>query len=392
MSHATVSSENNRFAAPANPDPAIVSVRGDAFVVRRLELPAGTSEPEVAGFVALQLEELSPFPIEQIYHGYVCASDRRAVVLYAAYRRRFPADQTERWPEAAYVLPDFAGALRLKFSASTVVVLRTPSTLSALYFSADKELPERVASRPLAPDAPPDAVELVRQTVRDLVEAGSVREIALRSRGGPGQRAKGLQFTFDPEDNGAAREVFIPGNECWAMDVRDTAFIEEQRRRLAFDLQLWRVVLGAAALMALLLFGEVLLGVSKVYVAWLDRHTKAQAASVASIQDRDAAATRLEDFARSGVQPFDMLRTVGSLRPDGSMLTRVTAKAASKLELEGWAPDVSSVNDFEARLRASEFVQDLDVRRVNTSSGGSTFSFAITFKSGSFERVAASQP
>jgi len=366
-----------------------VAVRGDAFVVRRLELPVGTTEPEVAGFVGLQLEELSPFPLEQIYHGHVCSSDRRAVVIYAAYRRRFPVDETERWPAAQYVLPDFAGALRQKFAATTVVLVRSEQTLSALLFVADRELPERVASRPLAPDAPADEVERVRRQVHALVEAGSARAIAWRARGGPELRAKGLQFFFEPDGSGAGQEVFIPGNECWTMDVRDSAFIAEQRRRLAQDLLLWRVVLGSAAVIALLLCGELLLGASKGYVSWLERRNREQATQVDSIKDRDVATMRLEDFAVSGVQPFEMLEAVNRLKPGDSHLTRSTAKGSSILEFEGWSPNVASIDLFESNLKSSPTVETVERRRVNTNTGGSTFSIAVTFKFGSFGGVEA---
>jgi hypothetical protein len=175
------------------------------------------------------------------------------------------------------------------------------------------------------------------------------------------------------------------------MDVRDSAFIAEQRRRLGQDLVLWRIVLGAAALMAVLLFGEILLAGSRAYLSWLERRNESQAVAVASIQDRDAATTRLEDFARSGAQPFDMLRTVGQLKPGDSHFTRSTAKGASLLELEGWAPNVASINSFESALRSAPNVENVEVRRVNTSSGGSTFSFAVTFKSGSFTRTETAQ-
>lgn len=392
MSSAQVQSDSKKRAESSSRGGAVLAVRGDAFVVRRLELPSGTTEPEVAGFVALQLEELSPFPLDQLYHGHVCSSDRRAVLIYAAYRRRFPVDQTEHWPAAQYVLPDFAGVLRQRFPATSVVLLRAEQTLSALLFVADKELPERVASRPLAPDAPADEVERVRRQLHVLVEAGSAREVGLRARGAPEQRTKGLQFFFEPEGSGSGREVFIPGNECWTMDVRDSAFIAEQRRRLGQDLVLWRVVLGAAAAMVLLLLGEVLLGASQGFVSWLDRRNREQAPRIASIRDRDAATMRLEDFVVSGVQPFEMLEAVNRLKPGNSHLTRSVAKGTSVLEFQGWSPDVASVDLFESNLRAAPSVEAVERRPVSTNTGGSTFFITVTFKFGSFSRTEVASP
>lgn len=364
-------------------------MRGDTFFVRRLDLPAGTPEAEVPGFVALQLEELSPFPLEQLYHGHLRAHDGSAVLVYAAYRRRFPAEQTLVWADAQYVMPDFAPALRLRFNSSTVVLLRSDSALTALYFEGGRELPVRVASRLVAADAPPDAFEHVRETVCALVDAGTAHQVRLRSDTVPETRSKGLQIFLSPEDHGTGSEVFLPADECWAMDVRDPAFVAEQRKRLGFDLVLWRIVLGAAAALAVLLLGEGLLFAGKGYTSWLRHRIEQRAAEVASIKDRDAAATRLEDFGRNGVQPFDMLRAVGSVKPASVWLNRSTAKGATVLEIDGSAGDLASINAYETAIRAVPSVKNVEVRRANASSGGSTFSFAITFNAGSFNRDAA---
>lgn len=390
MSQSPVPSESVVAPARASREPAVELVRADAFVVRRFELPAGTSDQEVADFVTLQLEELSPFPVEQLYHGHLCASDRRAVLLFAAYRRRFPAEETARWPEAQYVLPEFAGVVRWRFPVDTLVLLRTGVTLTALYFEANLELPVRVASRPLPPDAPADQVERVRGTVRALVGAAErpdLAELTLHAETGPERRAKGLQFTFQAGDGAGDRDVFIPTDDCWTLDVRDPAFIAEQRRRLGFDLVLWRVVLGAAAVMALLMFGEILFGGSRLFAAWLERRNAAQLPEVTSISERDAAVNRLEDFARSGVQPFEMLQEVAALMPGSIRFTRTVSNGATSMEIYGLAPDVGSINAYAASLRAAPVVEQVEVRGIDSTSEGSKFTFAVTFKAGSFERL-----
>ena len=105
--------------------PTVQFVPGDFFFMRRFDLPAGMEPGEVAGFVELQLEELSPFPLDQLHHGFLRAADGSAVFAYAAYRRRLPAGQADSWNAALFVLPDFAPALKLRFSVSTVVLVRS---------------------------------------------------------------------------------------------------------------------------------------------------------------------------------------------------------------------------------------------------------------------------
>ena len=126
------------------------------------------------------------------------------------------------------------------------------------------------------------------------------------------------------------------------MDVRDREFIADQRRRQGADVMLWRVILGAAAVMALLLLGEVLLGASGAYANWLKRRNDSRAADVTALQNREIEAHQLEDFSRSGVQPFEMLSAVARVRPRSIYFTRTTAKGSVLLEIEGTAQDIAS--------------------------------------------------
>jgi hypothetical protein len=232
-------------------------VPGDCFFMRRF-----TCRPEPGREVvahALRVEELSPFPLDQLHHGFLRASDGSAVFAYAAYRRRLPAGEAEAWTSALFVLPDFAPSLKLRFTATTVVLIRSSAALTALYFEADRELPVRAVGRALAADAPSEAVAAARRAVLGLVEAGSARELLLESRALPLQRAQGLAFTLPTEGRTQPHEITVPVSDCWTMDVREPEFVAEQRGRLRIDLIFWRIVQGAAAALILLLIGELLM-------------------------------------------------------------------------------------------------------------------------------------
>lgn len=84
--------------------PAIALVAGERFFLKEVPLDPAV---EPAGQVELAMEESSPFPLAQLYHGFVVSADRRVALGYAAYRRRFPVEETAGWPAAAAVLPEF---------------------------------------------------------------------------------------------------------------------------------------------------------------------------------------------------------------------------------------------------------------------------------------------
>ncbi len=361
---------------------------GDFFFVRRFDLPAGIAAGEIAGFVDLQLEELSPFTLEQVYHGHTVASDGSGVLVYAAYRRRFEPAHAERWSRALFVLPDFAAALRLRFERPTVVLFRSETALTALRFDGARELPDRVASRPLRLEADDDEMRGVRERLLAAIDAVGrpVREVRLTSA--PEQRTPGMIFILGPDaGEGSAIEVVVPMSECWGMDVRESEFVAQQRRRLGFDLVLWRIVLGAAAAIALLFAGELLLLAGRGYAGWLSRKVEKQAPIVAALEDKHTVANRLADFGASGLSPFVMLATASAPKPPSVYFTRATAEGANNLTIDAFTQNVADMNTFEAALRRLPEVENVEVRNPRPREDGTTFSVVVVFKAGSFDRA-----
>ncbi len=375
------------FSATPSSAPSAPAVRlapGARFVARRYDLPAGMPVDEVAGFVELRLEEFAPFPPDQLNHGHVRAPDGSAVLVYAAQARSLA---TEGWDDALFVLPEFAPALKLRFNDPTVVLLRGPHGVTALRFEGGRELPTRLASRPLAPEATEEEIARVRETVAGLVGAGEGAVAAFRFDPAPQQRSAGLGFTLVREAGGGSPvEVLLPTDECWRMDVREAGFVARQRRRLGFDVVLWRCLLGAAATLALLLVGEILLGAGRGYSAWLAGKIRSRAPLAATLEDKDTVANRLTDFGRSGLQPFAMLASVWAPKPPSVYFTRTTAEGRTNLVIDANTQNVADVNAYEAALRTLPEVQTVEVRNVRPREDGTTFSVVVVFKPEVFAR------
>lgn len=100
------------------PQPVLL-LPGDRFFVRTIALAEDTS---VEDQVILALEGLSPFGPAQLYYGYVTAPDRKSALAYAAYRRRFTADETATWEQTGSVLPEFLPLLASRPKRDGVVL------------------------------------------------------------------------------------------------------------------------------------------------------------------------------------------------------------------------------------------------------------------------------
>ena len=108
----------------AGPPPPRVAVLPDAvFFSRTIPVAAGASTAEVVGQVGLALEALSPFPLAQLYFGYYLPPGADRALAFAAYRRRFTAEQLAEWNGAELVLPAFAAVLGCDAQPATTVVL-----------------------------------------------------------------------------------------------------------------------------------------------------------------------------------------------------------------------------------------------------------------------------
>ena len=141
----------------AGPPPPKVSLLPDAvFFTRAVPIAADTPPAEVATQVELALESLSPFPVSQLYHGYYFPPGASAALVFAAYRRRFTAEQTELWAEADLVLPTFAALLGAPIAPGTTLLLTHPESLTALHAAPGG--PAQIFTTPLPPASDDAAV------------------------------------------------------------------------------------------------------------------------------------------------------------------------------------------------------------------------------------------
>ena len=73
------------------------------------EAGGGASDADAKAFVAAQvelaLEALAPFPLAQMYYGHFWKTGAANALVFAAYRKRFTAEQTEAWHDAEAVMP-----------------------------------------------------------------------------------------------------------------------------------------------------------------------------------------------------------------------------------------------------------------------------------------------
>src|SRR6266700_455975 len=107
------------FIRAGPPPPKVVLLPDGMFFTRALPIAAGATAAEVTGQVELALEALSPFPLTQLYYGYYWKPGSERAFAFAAYRRRFTAEQSDTWAGAELVLPTFAAVFGAEVAPAT---------------------------------------------------------------------------------------------------------------------------------------------------------------------------------------------------------------------------------------------------------------------------------
>ena len=81
-----------RFLRAAPPPPNVVLLPDALFFTRVVAVSEGAAATAAAAEIELALEGVSPFPLAQLYYGWFWKPGSRHALVFAAYRRRFTAD------------------------------------------------------------------------------------------------------------------------------------------------------------------------------------------------------------------------------------------------------------------------------------------------------------
>lgn len=362
-------------AAP--PPPKVALLPDGLFFVRTVPVSSGAAPGEAAGEIELALEAAAPFPLSQLYHGWYWQPGWTQAVVFAAYRRRFTPEQTAAWGESELVMPAFAALLGAGVEPSTTLLLGSAEGFTAVHWDAAGR-PERVIFRPVPPDAGEEERTRRRdELVRDLGGSKVVREV-----GAPEVQpaSSDREFAFRAGEIGCR----LPAALAASMDVRDKGELAERRRARGRDVLLWRLTVGLAVTLVLLVAGELALLGGRAWQQVRLRQQAAQRPLVEKIKSSQELTTRINELATRRLRPFEMLGIMvgGGLKPDAVWFTSLSTVPESihALRVEGSASNDSQVNAYQTALTALPAIERIDVQRFQTVGESTTFIWLVTFK------------
>jgi hypothetical protein len=377
------------------PPPKVALLPDGLFFTRAIPIAAGATPMEAAAQIELAVEALSPFPLTQLFYGYFWAPGSEAAFVFAAYRRRFTAEQIAEWEGAELVLPAFAALLGAEMKPATTVVLASAGGLTSVHW-ATGAVPALMLYRPLDAELVAAAEKSAEAAAELEAARATLREELIREAGGS-QVVLDLPAAPVAEATRTDREVIFRAGEVVArlspttvatLDVRDKAELAALRASRRRDVMLWRLTVGAAAALLFLGLAEIALMGGAAWQKVRTTKVRAQQPKVEKILTSQELANRIDDLATKRLLPWEMNAAVvgenGTVKPADIFFSRVYTTPQSgiyTISIDAYTTNVASIAGFKTQLRALPTVESAETNREQTVGGKATFTLTVTFKS-----------
>jgi hypothetical protein len=364
------------FAVPAR---QIALLPDGHFFVRVVPLVTGEGADTPEAQVELAVETLSPFPVSQLYYGFRTRPGLDRALVFASYRKRFPADETEGWAQADLVAPRFAALLGAPPPpGATTWLIEAEDGVTAVHFPDESGVPADVSVYPIAHDA-------------DAPARAAARDALLRSF--PGSRVVvDLPVpTLDAEASNERELVFrageltsnLPVDQAEALDVRDKAEVGARRQARARDQWLWRGLLAFAAILVLCGLAEVGLIAGRMWQQTRATQVLVQKPDVDSIVTKRTLATRIEELSSRRLLPLEMVSVISAARPGGNIqFLSMNTTDLYTLQLDAQTPSGAQgeIDALQSALLKLEACETVDVQGPEIRAGVAAFRLTVTFR------------
>lgn len=348
----------------------VLVLPGHVFFVDRIELPAGLESTDISDFAELCLEDLAPFPVEQLYWGFLHHEPDGAILLYATYKERIAELGHKDVHHFQWVLPDFATTFGAYFPEAKTLLLESADGGSLISLEPGAVLLSHVKS--YAPDskAPPSA-----ESSRPLVI--HIDSIALNDQGLPTFHFKARE-RIDESTTGHWKQVSPSESQLWQADIRDREFKKTERNNRKLSAWLGRATAYAGVFIILLLVLEGLLYAGAFWLQAENQKIARQAPDVRRVEDKQSLMNKLDQVAQNELRPIAILDALNQSRPEGIYFTKTVAEDQNRITIDGIARTISELNAYLEALEATGSFQLKDSDRI-TRGGKTTFSATLDY-------------
>jgi hypothetical protein len=367
------------FLRSGPPPPRVALVPDAVFFSRTIAVPAGAAVADVVSQVGLALEALAPFPLSQLYYGYYQPQGAGRALAFAAYKRRFTADQLAEWSGAEHVMPAFAAILGFEAGPGATVLLSAADGLTAVHWD-EGPVPSVVLHLPLAADATDDQRAQARaRLIESTGRAGKVLDLPSPPVAQPSRSDKELVF----EAGGVVSR--IPAAAAAALDIRDKADLDALARARRLDLVLWRTTVGALAACLVLALGELSLVGAGLWQSARVAKVAAQRPTVDRIMEEQDLARHIGDLSTKRLLPLEMISVVSPeaalpKTPTSIQFLRAQTSGLYTIMVEAQTTNAGEIAGYKTALEQAPACEKVEIRDQRARDNVVSFTLVVTFK------------
>lgn len=350
---------------------------GNRFFVRRFAVEGA----DVTSQVNLQLEALSPFPLEQMLVGHVITADGKQVLAYSAHRRRFTPEESFAWPENCPVIPEFLALCGHRLAEGGVVVHQGEERLTALAWKAGDSLPSAVVVTDRA-----DQNEVgIAQEAAALAELPAECAVEIISGLLTGQMVEGaLALTAKDHETFTVSKAQLDD-----ADIRDSDFLAARRKKERANLIMWTVAQACAAVLVICVVAEVGTAFIRGRSNSLEAQIEKARPNIEEIKELDGISTRLADLGIKRLLPLEMLALVNEKRPATVEFTNITCEAKKQkasvltkptITIDAKTPNAGDISDLLKAVKAIPEVESATNSEPKVRDTATTFRLEVVFK------------
>ncbi|MDR2982647.1 MAG: PilN domain-containing protein [Puniceicoccales bacterium] len=332
------------------------------------DIPAGSIEDTVL----LSLESHSPLPVEQLAYGWRLDSAKKTVIYYAGARDRLRQISNGVYEGAGHVIPDFM--LAPKGKAGEWQWIATPWALTAIRYSDTGNLPLEVRSWNILQGGSTDWAERAES------------ERMIRNQGLEGSHAHGTLLWEDASyassrriiatwraKGGKPQTVSLPEDSVWSSDVRERHWLAQTKKARSYTQLFNRITVFSLFALLLVVGAGAALFLHKEDLKKETDRLAGREAAVEAINSKVELVVRLDQLEAGQVSFFDALATMNHFRPSEILFSSASIDGNRQVQVNGTAATISQINSYVEALRNSGFFKQVDLPRVNTTGGRTSF-------------------
>lgn len=299
------------------------------------------SNKEVYRFFELQLESLSPLPLDQLLWGYYTPPNSDQSILYASLKSRLANEGYDSLEDYTWVLPQFIPQLAVQ-----AIQISDLHDLSKLDSSAD--------------------------TGNESLHLEKDFQVSITQ--GSSDEANSESFT--------AINLALP--VLWSADIRSETFkdqAQKNRSRLAFINKSLKFSLYFTAF---ILLSELVLAGANLWLTQYASKIESQAPTVRLIEDQHTLINKLDQISKNELRPIVLLEAANQIRTQISsniVYDNVDITNENEVTIKGTVGSVNELNRYITQLNQSKSFNVLEDPKYITRGGKTTFTLKMYFQS-----------